>query len=143
MWTEGGLESPWIDRVWLNPPYGRETGLWLRTLAAHGSGIALVFARTETEMFHQHAGDRAPKRDKCPHPLFRGISYTPEVALSLNERPPDPQVYWYSREILVPLLNPKPCILCTLTPPHEDSHWVALPLVPCKALSQKGRRRKM
>jgi hypothetical protein len=59
MWTEGGLESPWIDRVWLNPPYGRETGLWLRKLAAHGCGIALVFARTETEMFHEHVWPKA------------------------------------------------------------------------------------
>lgn len=47
-----GLTAPWSGRVWLNPPYGRHTGSWLRRLAAHGNGIALVFARTETEWWH-------------------------------------------------------------------------------------------
>lgn len=48
---DDGLIQPWSGRVWLNPPYGQETGLWLRRLADHGSGVALVFARTETRMF--------------------------------------------------------------------------------------------
>lgn len=49
-----GLRADWSGRrVWLNPPYGPETGKWLEKLAAHGDGIALVFARTETEMFHR------------------------------------------------------------------------------------------
>lgn len=46
-----GLVAPWRGRVWLNPPYGRQTGPWLDRLALHGNGIALIFARTETEMF--------------------------------------------------------------------------------------------
>lgn len=45
---ECGLTTPWFGRVWLNPPYGKSTGIWLRKLARHGNGIALVFARTET-----------------------------------------------------------------------------------------------
>lgn len=53
MWTEGGLLSGWRGRVWLNPPYGNETRLWLRKMADHGNGIALVFARTDTAMFHR------------------------------------------------------------------------------------------
>ncbi|KKL56444.1 hypothetical protein LCGC14_2245320, partial [marine sediment metagenome] len=40
--------------VWMNPPYGRETGRWLSRLASHGNGIALIFARTDTRMFHSH-----------------------------------------------------------------------------------------
>jgi hypothetical protein len=56
---DNGLARPWSGRVWLNPPYGPQTGKWLRKLAEHGDGIALIFARTETEMFHQHAWDRA------------------------------------------------------------------------------------
>lgn len=46
---ENGLVQPWQGRVFLNPPYGRETGKWLARLADHGDGIALVFARVETE----------------------------------------------------------------------------------------------
>lgn len=50
-----GLFGHWFGRVWLNPPYGPETGKWLEKLANHGDGIALIFARTETEMFHRFA----------------------------------------------------------------------------------------
>lgn len=45
---ENGLARRWSGRVWLNPPYGSETGKWLRRLREHGNGIALIFARTET-----------------------------------------------------------------------------------------------
>ena len=51
---ENGLWMPWEGRVWLNPPYGRETELWLEKMASHGNGIALTFARTETKMFFKH-----------------------------------------------------------------------------------------
>ena len=54
-----GLKQEWQGRVWLNPPYGPETGKWLKKLAEHGNGIALVFARTETEMFHKWGWEKA------------------------------------------------------------------------------------
>lgn len=54
-----GLLEPWNGRVWLNPPYGLECGLWLKKLADHGNGIALVFARTETAMFQDWVFPRA------------------------------------------------------------------------------------
>lgn len=50
---QDGLSQPWQGRVWLNPPYGPTTERWLRRLAAHGNGIALVFARTETRWWHE------------------------------------------------------------------------------------------
>lgn len=56
---DDGLCKPWAGRVWLNPPYGRETGCWLSKLADHGNGIALIFARTETEMFFSQVWERA------------------------------------------------------------------------------------
>jgi len=61
MWTKAddGLAREWFGRVWLNPPYGPETGRWLKRLADHGTGTALIFARTETAMFHDHVWQRA------------------------------------------------------------------------------------
>jgi phage N-6-adenine-methyltransferase len=50
---DDGLSKEWHDRVWMNPPYGEETEFWMRRMAAHGNGIALVFSRTDTEWFHE------------------------------------------------------------------------------------------
>lgn len=50
---QDGLSQPWEGRVWLNPPFGREAVKWLRKLVAHGDGIALIPARTETAMFYE------------------------------------------------------------------------------------------
>lgn len=50
---DNGLLQSWNGRVWLNPPYGKETGQWMRRLAGHGNGIALVFSRTDTNWFHE------------------------------------------------------------------------------------------
>jgi len=49
-----GLTCDWNGRVWLNPPYGKHTSAWLKKMASHGNGIALVFARTETRMFFHY-----------------------------------------------------------------------------------------
>lgn len=49
-----GLSLPWRKsaRIWLNPPFHRyEVGKWIRKLADHGSGTALLHARTEAEWF--------------------------------------------------------------------------------------------
>lgn len=56
---EDGLAAPWEGRVWLNPPYGRESAAWLSKLADHGRGTALIFARTETAMFAKHVWPKA------------------------------------------------------------------------------------
>lgn len=56
---DNGMMQPWHGRVWLNPPYGPQTGRWLAKLAEHDNGIALIFARTETAFFHDHGWDRA------------------------------------------------------------------------------------
>ncbi len=47
-----GLRAKWTGRVWLNPPYGRDTYTWLSKLEKHDNGTALVFARTDTIGFH-------------------------------------------------------------------------------------------
>lgn len=46
-------------RIWLNPPYGPSTTKWMAKLAAHGNGIALIFARTETAFFHEFGWNMA------------------------------------------------------------------------------------
>lgn len=54
--ADDGLTQPWEGRVWLNPPYGPQTAAWMRRLASHGHGVALVFARTETAWWHETVG---------------------------------------------------------------------------------------
>ncbi len=49
---DNGLNKQWRGRIWLNPPYGNQTEQWIKRLADHGNGIALIFARTETASFH-------------------------------------------------------------------------------------------
>lgn len=51
--TDNGLVLPWNGRVWLNPPYGDVMQKWIKKLANHDNGIALIFARTDTGVFHE------------------------------------------------------------------------------------------
>lgn len=57
--NDNGLQKEWKGRVWCNPPYGLEAEKWLRKLANHKNGIALIFARTETRMFFNQVWSRA------------------------------------------------------------------------------------
>lgn len=53
---QDGLKSPWgsKDFVWMNPPYGRGIGDWMRKLADHpGGGIALVPANLDPRWAHE------------------------------------------------------------------------------------------
>lgn len=47
-WPAGGM-------IYCNPPYGPKTKSWLRRMGQHGRGVALVFARTDTDWFHETA----------------------------------------------------------------------------------------
>lgn len=52
-----GLSSDWGDskvRVWMNPPYGNQTKIWMKKLSEHKNGIALIFSRTETSTFFKY-----------------------------------------------------------------------------------------
>lgn len=47
-----GMSLPWYGRIWLNPPFDRYyVADWIKRLAAHNNGIALLHARTETDWF--------------------------------------------------------------------------------------------
>lgn len=56
---EDGLKKEWFGRVYLNPPYGKGMEKWIEKLKNHGNGIALIFARTETQCFFNHIWDFA------------------------------------------------------------------------------------
>jgi len=57
--SDDGLAQPWAGRVFLNPPYGPRAEPFLAKLAEHGDGVALLFARTETELFHRYIWNAA------------------------------------------------------------------------------------
>lgn len=58
--VDDGLSRAWPkrDRVWLNAPYDAVEA-WLRRLADHGRGTAIIFARTDTAAFHRQVFERA------------------------------------------------------------------------------------
>jgi hypothetical protein len=53
--NDDGLVTAWGKGfVWTNPPYGKETPLWLKKMLEHNNGIALVFSRTDCLWFHDY-----------------------------------------------------------------------------------------
>lgn len=47
-----GLSQKWEGRVWLNPPYSRPLiEQFVRRLAEHGNGMALLYNRCDSKMF--------------------------------------------------------------------------------------------
>lgn len=52
---DDGLEVDWNNqRVWLNPPYGRESVPFIKKMAANQNGIAFLFGRTDTKAWHNY-----------------------------------------------------------------------------------------
>ena len=55
---EDGLQQQWIGTVFLNPPYGREIGKWVRkayvSALAGAVVVCLLPARTDTKWFHDY-----------------------------------------------------------------------------------------
>ena len=48
-----GMSMPWFGRVWMNPPYGRESRAWMERLLAHGEGTALIPVATGTKLWQE------------------------------------------------------------------------------------------
>lgn len=61
---DDGLAQSWENAdgspafAWVNPPYSRIEP-WMRRVAAHGHGLALIFARTETSVWFESIWGRA------------------------------------------------------------------------------------
>lgn len=57
---ENGLSRPWHGNVWLNPPYGRQIGAWVKkayeevTRGRAASVVLLLPARTDTAWYHDY-----------------------------------------------------------------------------------------
>ena len=57
--VENALESRWYGNVWMNPPYGREIGKWMRKAWGEANYnadvvVCLVPARTDTAWWHDY-----------------------------------------------------------------------------------------
>jgi phage N-6-adenine-methyltransferase len=54
-----GLKQAWAGKCWMNPPYGREIGKWMKkAYESAGCGtivVCLVPARTDTKWWHDYA----------------------------------------------------------------------------------------
>ena len=54
-----GLTHPWKGVCWMNPPYGREIGKWVRKAYESALGgatvVCLLPARTDTAWWHDYA----------------------------------------------------------------------------------------
>lgn len=58
--NDNGLTKDWFGRVWLNPPYSRPLmDIFVKRLAEHGNGIALLFNRCDSKMFHDIIFEKA------------------------------------------------------------------------------------
>lgn len=58
--ADDGLAQVWTGRCWMNPPYGREIGLWVEKAwrsVTNGQAnfvVCLLPARTDTRWFHDY-----------------------------------------------------------------------------------------
>jgi phage N-6-adenine-methyltransferase len=55
---QDGLAQSWTGRVWMNPPYGREIGKWVRKAYEEAQNgctvVCLLPARTDTAWWHDY-----------------------------------------------------------------------------------------
>ena len=62
-----GLSMAWVGRCWMNPPYGKEIGKWVKKASNEVKrGVPLVVcllpARTDTRWFHDYIYGKAQIR---------------------------------------------------------------------------------
>lgn len=56
---QNGLAQTWTGKCWMNPPYGKEIGAWMKkardSALAGATVVCLVPARTDTKWWHEYA----------------------------------------------------------------------------------------
>lgn len=53
---QDGLNQKWAGVCWMNPPYGRNIGAWMRkAFESKTTVVCLVPARTDTKWWHEYA----------------------------------------------------------------------------------------
>lgn len=56
---DDGLSQEWIGKCWMNPPYGREIGRWMKkayeSSRQGATVVCLVPSRTDTKWWHDYA----------------------------------------------------------------------------------------
>lgn len=63
---QNGLAQPWTGRCWVNPPFGREIGRWVKKAAEearHNADcvVCLLPARTDTAWWHDYVAPYAAR----------------------------------------------------------------------------------
>ena len=53
---DDGLSQDWQGVCWMNPPYGKEIGAWMKkAMEAEAIVVCLVPSRTDTKWWHEYA----------------------------------------------------------------------------------------
>jgi site-specific DNA-methyltransferase (adenine-specific) len=99
--SEDALSVDWHalgNRIWLNPPYGREIGKWIEKAylesVAGACVVCLTFARTDTQWWHRWALRAAEVRLIEGRITFAGASQgapAPSCVLIFDERRRSPR----------------------------------------------------
>lgn len=117
--ADDGLASAWPPgvRVWLNPPFDRrQVGRWLAKMAAHGRGIALLHARTETAWFQAAWQSASAILFLSQRIVFRkpdGSPQTTKAGLVANSGAPPVLIAWGGRDVEALSQSGLPGNLCT------------------------------
>lgn len=67
---DDGTTAPWIGRVWLNPPYGREAWPFLERMAHYDGGVSSLYSHERTRM----RGNRSFSRSRILFCFLKGES---------------------------------------------------------------------
>ena len=98
--NKNSLDADWRRPFWCNPPYGRSVKDWIRKaylshVKYNISGLALLFAKTDTAAFHDYIFGKA---EIC---FLRGrVHFFKDGKESIQPAPyPSCFVFWREREI--------------------------------------------
>lgn len=130
---QNGLLLPWFGRVWLNPPYTSPgIRVWMKRMAEHKNGMALIFARVETENFFENVWEAAQailflKGRPCFHRedgSTEGNSGAPVALIGYGDRDAEMILDGVLPGAAIPLTRPTMLFALTKTRPDETSETI-------------------